>query len=90
MIGTPPTKSAMAEELILDCPSWNTTNWEDDFPLREFLRQFRGVGLLRLYPFVREVGLCLQQEDDRGHLSRTGTSRAINIVFGELLGPREH
>ena len=39
---------------------------EHDFSLRKFLRQFRSVRVLRMYPFIsfiREVGLSLQQDD---------------------------
>jgi hypothetical protein len=31
--------------------------------LRKFLRQFRSVRVLRVNPFIREVGLYLQQDD---------------------------
>jgi hypothetical protein len=61
---TPSTKLAMAEELTLNhFPSSNITNWDDLFSFPEFLRQFRSVRVLRLNPFMREVGLCLQQDD---------------------------
>jgi len=60
---TPSTKLAMAEELALNFPSSNLTKWDDVFSLREFLRQFRSVRVLRMNPFVREVGLYLQQDD---------------------------
>ena len=39
------------------------TKWDDVFSLRESLRQFRSVRVLRMNPFVREVGLYLQQDD---------------------------
>ena len=58
---TPSTKLAMAEELTLDLSS--IKNIWDVSSLREFLRQFRSVRVLRVRPFVREVGLCLQQDD---------------------------
>ena len=57
------TKLAMAEELALNFPSSNMTRWGNVSSLREFLRQFRSVRVLRVKPFVREVGLCLQQDD---------------------------
>ena len=62
---TPSTKLSMAEELALFFPSSNTaiTNWEHVFSLREFLRQFRSVRMLRVDPFIREVALSLQQDD---------------------------
>jgi F-box-like len=63
---TPFTKLAMAEELTLnnlDFPSSNRTRWEHVFSLREFLRQFRSVRVLRVNPFVQNVGLYLKQDD---------------------------
>ena len=62
---TPSTKLAMAEELAFNCPSLWTTNWGHVFSLREFLRQFRSVRVLRVNPFrfAREVGRYLQQDD---------------------------
>ena len=65
---TPSTKFAMAEELALFCPTSNITEWEHVFSLREFLRQFRSVKVLRVNPFVREVALYLQQDDEEGIL----------------------
>jgi len=56
----------MAEELALIFPSSNITQWERVFSLREFLRQFHNVRVLRVNPFVREVGLYLQQDDGDG------------------------
>ena len=58
----------MAEELALNLPSSDMTEWDDVFSLREFLRQFRSVRVLRVRvlrvnPFVREVGLYLRQDD---------------------------
>jgi len=61
---TPSTKLAMVEELALNFPSPIMTNWNPTFSLREFLRQFRSVKVLRVNPFVREVGLYLKQDDD--------------------------
>jgi hypothetical protein len=63
---TPSKKLAMAEELALIFPSSNITQWERVFSLREFLRQFHNVRVLRVNPFVREVGLYLQQDDGDG------------------------
>ncbi|KAF8504882.1 hypothetical protein F5888DRAFT_800517 [Russula emetica] len=60
---TPSTKLAMMEELALNFPSSNMTKWEHVFSLREFLRQFRSVRVLRVNPFMREVELYLQQDD---------------------------
>jgi hypothetical protein len=61
MSSTPSTKLAMAEELTLNFRGSNMTNI---FSMREFLRQFRSVRLLRVNPFVRQVGHYLQQQDD--------------------------
>ena len=63
IISTPSTKLAMVEELTLTFASLNITECEHDFPLREFLRQFRSVKVLRVNSFVREVGLYLQQDE---------------------------
>jgi hypothetical protein len=60
---TPSIKLSMAEELALFFPRSNITDLETIYPLREFLRQFRSVRVLRLDPFIREVGLYLQQDD---------------------------
>ena len=65
---TPSMKLAKAEELELIFHRWNITEWEHIFSLRKFLRQFRSVRVLRVRvlrvnPFVREVGLYLQQDD---------------------------
>ncbi len=57
------TKLAMAEELALNFPSSNITKWERAFSLREYLRQFRSVRVLRVNLHMREVGLDLQQDD---------------------------
>jgi hypothetical protein len=64
----PSTKFAMTEELALYFPSGNITKWEHIFSLREFLRQFRSVRVLRVDPFIREVALYLQQDDGEGIL----------------------
>ncbi|KAI0274175.1 hypothetical protein BGY98DRAFT_1099161 [Russula aff. rugulosa BPL654] len=61
---TPSTKLAVAEELTLNFPSSEMRRWVDVFSLREFLRQFRSVRVLRVNPFVREVGLYLKNDDD--------------------------
>jgi hypothetical protein len=67
MNSTPSTKLAMAEELTLNFSSSNLTHLEEDvFSLREFLRQFRSVRLLRVNPFVWQVGHYLKQDDDDG------------------------
>ena len=62
---TPSTKFAMTEELALNLPPFRTTIWEHGFSLREFLRQFRSVRVLRVSPlsFAQRVGLLLQQAD---------------------------
>ena len=60
------TKLAMAEELALEISSPDMTKWDDVFSLREFLRQFRSVRVLRVKPFVREVGLCLRRNLNNG------------------------
>jgi hypothetical protein len=65
---TPSTKFATAEELALFSPTSNITEWEHFFSLREFLRQFRSVKVLRVDPFIREVALYLQQDDEEGIL----------------------
>lgn len=62
------TKFAKAEELALVFPSPNMTEWEHVFSLREFLRQLRSIRVLRVDPFVPEVGLYLQQDDKEGIL----------------------
>jgi hypothetical protein len=59
----PSTKFSMTEELALYFFSLNTTELEHVFSLRDFLRQFRSVRVLRVNPFMREVGLYLQQDD---------------------------
>jgi hypothetical protein len=50
----------MADELTLNFPR----RWEDGFPLRKFIRQFRSVRVLRVNPFVSQVGRYLEQDDD--------------------------
>jgi hypothetical protein len=59
----PSMKSAMVEELALNFPRSNMTNRREISFLREFLRQFRSVRVLRVNSFVRTAGLCLQQDD---------------------------
>jgi hypothetical protein len=54
-------KLAVAEELALCFPHSCMTDCS--FSLREFLRQFRSVRVLRVDPFIRDVGLSLQQDD---------------------------
>jgi hypothetical protein len=57
-------KLATAEELaLLFSHTAIVAEWQHDFPLCEFLRQFRSVKVLRLDPFVPEVALSLQQDD---------------------------
>jgi hypothetical protein len=64
---TPSTKLAMAEELALNFHNSNMTKWDDVSPLRDFLRQFRSVRVLRVNPFVRGIGLQVYlQQDDGG------------------------
>jgi hypothetical protein len=58
------TTLSTAEELALFFHDVTmVTEWQHDFPLREFLRLFRSVKVLRLDPFVPEVALSLQQDD---------------------------
>ncbi|KAI0274179.1 hypothetical protein BGY98DRAFT_1188694 [Russula aff. rugulosa BPL654] len=64
MNSTPSTKLSIAEELTLNFPGSNMTGWEDIFSMRDFLRQFRSVRVLRVNPFVREIGLYLKQDED--------------------------
>ena len=62
---TPSTKLSMAEDLVLKFPSEDAADvWEHSFPLREFLRQFRRVRVLRVNPFpsAQELGQYLQQD----------------------------
>jgi len=67
--GMSSTKLATAEELALLFPDTaKVTEWQHDFPLREFLRQFRSVKVLRLDPFVPEVALSLQQDNGESFL----------------------
>jgi hypothetical protein len=64
------TKLAAAENLALIF-SLNTATVSEllhHFPLRQFLRQFRSVKMLRLDPFVPEVALSLQQDDGAAFL----------------------
>jgi hypothetical protein len=58
------TKLAMAEELTLNFPCSRIRRWEDVFPMRDFLRQFRSVMVLRVNPFVPQVGRYLKHDDD--------------------------
>jgi hypothetical protein len=61
---TPTAKFAMVEELgLLFTPLPKLKEWFQVFPMREFLRQFRSVRLLRLDFFTREIVLYLQQDD---------------------------
>jgi hypothetical protein len=66
MSSIPSTKLAMAEELTLNFPSsdLNMKTWDHHFSFCGFLRQFRSVKVLRVNPFMREVGLWLRQGDD--------------------------
>ena len=58
------TKLATVEKLTLLFPDTvMVTAWQHDFPLREFLRHFRSVKMLYLYPFVPEVALSFHQDD---------------------------
>jgi hypothetical protein len=61
----PSTKLAAAEELALLFPDTAlVAGRQYDLRLREFLRQFRSVKVLRLdRPFVPEIALSLQQDD---------------------------
>lgn len=64
LINITSTKFAMTEELTL-IDHTNLTEWEHGFSLREFLRQFRSVRVLRVLAnlFMQEVDLYLQQDD---------------------------
>ena len=65
MSGTPSTKLAMTEELTLNFPVSDViVEYGDIFSMRQFLRQFRSVRLLRVNPFVPPIGLYLKQDDD--------------------------
>jgi hypothetical protein len=66
MRSTPSTRLAMAEELTLNLRNSGVTRWEpeDASSMREFLCQFRSVRLLRVNPFVQEIGLYLKQDED--------------------------
>ena len=59
---TPSTKLAMTEELALFFRSSSLTNWGRDSSLREFLRQFHGLRVLRVETSVRKVGRYLWQD----------------------------
>ena len=59
-----PTKLAIVEELALIFPDTAiATEWQHDFPLREFLRQLRNVKVLRVDPFVPKVAHSPQDDD---------------------------
>ena len=60
---TPSTKLTMVEELDLTFYRSDRTRWEHAFSLREYLRHFRSVRVLRVNSFEREVGICLQQDE---------------------------
>ncbi|KAI0274182.1 hypothetical protein BGY98DRAFT_84000 [Russula aff. rugulosa BPL654] len=64
MSSTPSTKLSMAEELTLNFLDSNMTRWDHSFSICDFLRQFRSVRVLRVNPFVREIGLYLKQDED--------------------------
>jgi hypothetical protein len=55
------TKLALAEELTL---SFYMSGWEHASSIRDFLRLFRNVRLLRVNPFVQEIGIYLKQDED--------------------------
>ena len=57
---TPSMKLAIAEELTL---FFTTSYMNEYFSLREFLRQFRSVRVLRVDPFIPKAALSLQQDD---------------------------
>ena len=56
-------KLATVEELALAFVIPNIERSEHVFSLREFLRQFRSVRVLRVNKFVLTVGLYLQQDE---------------------------
>jgi hypothetical protein len=65
-VNSPPsTKLAMTEELALNFPCSQMTRYEHIFSMRQFLRQFRSVRVLRVSPlqFGWELGHYLQQDD---------------------------
>jgi hypothetical protein len=66
--GSPSTKLSTAEELALYFPYSNITRSKHVFSLREFLRQFRSVKVLRLDPFIQEVALSLREDDGEAFL----------------------
>ena len=82
---TPSKKLAMAEELALIFSSSNITQWGHVFSLREFLRQFHSVRVLRINPFVREVGLYLEQEDGDGETTFPALEE-IELSISRLAG----
>jgi hypothetical protein len=55
----------MAEELTLNFPMSYMAGWDDPSSMSDFLRQFRSVRLLRVNPFVQEIGIYLKQDEDR-------------------------
>jgi hypothetical protein len=66
--GAPSTRLAMAEELTLNFPMSYMAGWEAPSPMPEFLRQFRSVRLLRVNPFVEEIGHYLKQDEEEAIL----------------------
>jgi hypothetical protein len=60
MSSTPSTNLSIVEELTLNFISSNMTRWDHSFSICDFLRQFRSVRVLRVNPFVREIGLYLK------------------------------
>ena len=60
---TPSMKLSMAEELVLSFSRSSITSWVHVSSLREFIRQFRSVRVLRVVPFIPEIGKYLQQDD---------------------------
>jgi hypothetical protein len=66
MGSTPSTKLAMAEQLTLNFPGSDLPSLENIFSMRNFLRQFRSVRLLRVNPFVSEIGAYLKQNEEDG------------------------
>jgi hypothetical protein len=61
---TPSTRLAMAEELTLNFPMSYMAGWDDPSSMPDFLRQFRSVRLLRVNPFMEEIGLYLKKDED--------------------------
>jgi hypothetical protein len=76
----------MAEELSLNFPCSKMTVWEAVFPMRDFLRQFRSVRVLRVNPFVREIGFCLREDEDDDGETIFPVLEEVEISISRLKG----